>query len=165
MPGLVLKGIFDAVETLLVGITDPVTSTPLFGSGPARIYYMGEQMLSTVMPSVAVRFGEETTSNDLEPTSKTRHQLPWDLQVFFNSGAFGSPPTLINGHTRIYGLIKDALYADRTISGSVIDTRYVGGGTALDPEDQEDAGIDRWSFTMRFESLYGHLDTDTDTPA
>jgi hypothetical protein len=164
MPGDVLSDIFTQIETVLDAIIDPFTSAKLFGT-PKRIFYQGEQLLTVVMPSCAVRFGDEVATGELETTGKVRHQLPWEVQVFFNTVSFGTPATLIQGHTRLYGLVKEAIYADRTIAGKVIDTRYVGGGTALDAEDEEDENVDRWTFTMRFESLYGHVDTDTDTPA
>lgn len=155
MPGTVLKDIFAEIRTTLLAITGGPFS-------PDRVLYQGEASDTTKMPAADVSFGEETA--DLEVTGKIRHLLPFQIDVYFDRAYFEPADTLLVGHTRLYGLIKDKIYADRTINAKVIDARYIGGGTQLTPEDVE-GDADRWRFTMRFECLYGHVDTDTDTPA
>lgn len=153
--GKVFLEIMEQTREVLKGINNTI-GAPLFGADPnERIPTQGEELDTTTMPVAAVAWAEEL-ADDLD--NKISHRLPWAVDVYFDSSADGT--TLRKRHALIMGRVKDAFMNNRDINGKVVDTRYLGGATALDPVDTEQTP-DRWKFTLRFESIYRHTLTDS----
>lgn len=159
MPGAVLISIFDKTAAVFAAIQD--AGKPLFGA--SRVFKQGSAA-TTALPQVRLGWAEEQSDGGLQPTGKIGHRLPWTAEIHFDETSLASGEEPADAHARIYGLAKDAVMNNRSLTGAVVDTRYIGGGTALEPVDTE-AGPARWRFPLRFESLYRHADTSTDIPA
>jgi len=155
--GDVLLNIKLQIAAVLAAILNG-SGQPLFGATP-RIFSSGEPLDTTVMPAADWELDDEVAEQKVVVLS---HTLPWLVDVYFDDKAEGS--NLHTRHARMYGRVKDAVMNNPKLNGAVVDTRYVGGGTKLTPRDTEQAP-DRWSFTLRFESLYRHLPTDSGVAA
>ncbi len=158
--GKVFLEIMEETREVLKAIQD-TGGGALFGAAPnERIPTQGEELdTATAMPVAAVTWMEEL-ADDLD--NKITHRLPWHVEVYFDSSADGN--TLRERHALMMGRVKNAFMNNRKINGKVVDTSYLGGGTALTPMDTEQTP-DRWKFTVRFESQYRHLLTESGIPA
>lgn len=153
-----LFNVQDAIRDVVIAIVDDlelVFGTPGFN----RVWFQGDAIDTTKLSAATIEFGEEAST---EVQSKFRHRLPWRCRVYFDSNFTGS--TTRERHTKLLGLLRDAVMAARILGGKAIDTHYLGGGSALKPEDEEDAG-DRWSFEAQFETIYGDKVLDSTTAA
>lgn len=149
-----LFNVMDAIRDVIVALNDDLV---LVFEG--RVWFQGDAIDTTTLSAATIEFGEETSS---EFQSKFRHRLPWRCRVYFDSSFTGS--TTRERHTKLLGLLRDAVMAARVLGGKAIDTHYLGGGSALKPEDEEEAG-DRWSFEAQFETIYGDKVLDSTTAA
>ncbi|MEE9609541.1 MAG: hypothetical protein V3U03_17525 [Myxococcota bacterium] len=152
----VLFKVQDAIGDVVKAVSD--NGIPVFGATP-RVFFQGDALDTTVMSAALIEFAEETSD---EVQTKFRHRLPWRCRVYFDSKAAGA--TTRARHTKLLGLMRDAIMAARILSGNAIDTHYLGGGSALRPEDEEESG-DRWSFEVQCETLYGDKVLDSTTQA
>lgn len=154
--GDVFLEIMEETRNVLKAINN-TASDPLFGTVPnERIPTQGEELdTATEMPVAAVTWMEDL-ADDLD--NKITYRLPWHVDVYFDSAADGVD--LRARHSLMMGRVVNAFINNRRINNKVVDTRYLGGGSALAIMDTEQTP-DRWKFTVRFESVYRHLSTET----
>lgn len=152
-----LLAVQNAIEALIWGIA----GNP-FGSDAddSRVFHQGDTVNLTIVPACVLTFAEDN-ADDID-TRRTLIVAPWNLQVWFDKAYTGDNNR--ERHTAILQLIKDRFNNNRTISTTVVDTKYTGGGNALTPEGDEAEG-NLQTFTCRFESDYRHLTTNSSSAA
>lgn len=161
-----LQAVADEIETILAAIQ--YDSAYIFGTGGARVYWQGENP-STEFPQAVIVFQEER-AQELEQGPKMSLRLPWSVAIRFDAhGIPDDKTTPLARHLELYALVRDAIMGSqtaRTLNGTAQDTRYAGGGSALEiinPEASDQAA--GWQFRLDFETLYRTLTTDSRTQA
>lgn len=165
----VLFKVQDEIKKTLAAITHPDSGpNKLFGF-PSNVFFQGERRDTTdlgLAPTAVaeVVFVDPFSERDMERgeetiTGKLSHFVPVAVDVFFSSDTIAGAD-LREWHTKLFGLVLDAFMNNRKLNASAIDITYLGGGSAVHPEDEEEAP-DRWRFQVRFEVHYRHLDTDS----
>lgn len=156
----VLHKVMNAIQAKLAALVDGAGGPAIFTA--ARVFFQGDVENLSAMPVAVVEFVDERSEGQDQPLTKIGSWMPWTLEVQFDTQSPGA--TLRQRHTHIRARVQDAFMLDRTLGGTAIDTRYLGGGGALEAADVENQP-DRWRFTLRFETHYRHKDTDSSVAA
>lgn len=151
-----------------VGLSNhPDGANFLYGPGapdPNRVFKFGDVIVQTVLP-IAIVAPADSDATQERTTGVVEHTWPFDVKVIFDVNSGATPADLSKVHSDLFQATHEAFHRTellRTLGGNARVVRYIGGGESLTPEDveAEPDSPSRFSFTMSFEAIYRHRDTD-----